>query len=394
MSWPLDTSAAGSASAWFVNSEARKWTCSSDMSSVRAFHSNLKGYTPTPLTEVCSLAEELDVSRLFVKDESARFDLGAFKILGASWAVFCSISARCGYTGEPSLEQLAEWIDPRERLTLVTASDGNHGRAVARLAMQLGLSAEIYVPAVVPDAVVELIRAESAVVVLVDGPYDQAVMRARAHVESESYTLLIQDTSWLGYEDIPQLVVDGYSTLFGEIDEQLSTLGIDHLELVTVPAGVGSLAQAAVAHYRSGLLSPGLMTVEPDTASGLLASLALGRLHSVETGYTVMNGLNCGSPSPLAWPCLANGLDAAIAIDDKSALVAMEDLRFVGLDAGPSGAAAFAGTRRALTGYGSARRRNELGVDADSNIVLISTEGASAKRLSGCSPTGDAEFGA
>jgi diaminopropionate ammonia-lyase len=395
---------------WYAR-DARGWTCEAPDDDAAAFHRALPGYAPTPLVEAPALALELGVGRLFVKDESARFDLRAFKYLGASWAGFRAVAARTGYTGPATLEGLRSFLalavpggDAGRRfgaLTLITATDGNHGRAVARTARLLGLPARVYVPKGVPDVVIDRINAEGALLTVIDADYDGAVMAARADAEagaeavagaaggdapSSGGGMLIQDTAWDGYELVPSWIVAGYETLFAEIDAQLAAAGAApfggaRAGLISVPVGVGSLAQAAVAHYRrSGLPRaerPLLLSVEPDTAACMLRSLADGALASVPTAATVMNGLNCGTPSSIAWPYLRDGLDAAIAVTDADAREAVAALSSAGVTAGPSGAAGFAGLRAALTGAGASSRRRDLGLDAGSPpvIVCLSTEG-------------------
>jgi len=397
--------------AWYAR-DARGWTCEAPDDYAGAFHRALPGYGPTPLVEAPALAAELGVGRLFVKDESARFDLRAFKYLGASWAGFRAVAARTGYTGPATLEGLRSFLalavpggDAGHRvgaLTLVTATDGNHGRAVARTARLLGLPARVYVPKGVPDVVIDRINAEGALLTVIDADYDGAVMAARADAQSQAGEaagdgaaggdaatsgggVLIQDTAWDGYELVPSWIVAGYETLFAEIDAQLAAAGAPfggaRPGLISVPVGVGSLAQAAVAHYRrSGLPRderPLLLSVEPDTAACVLRSLADGGLASVPTAATVMNGLNCGTPSSIAWPYLRDGLDAAIAVTDADAREAVAALSSAGVTAGPSGAAGFAGLRAALTGAGASSRRRDLGLDAGGPpvIVCLSTEG-------------------
>jgi diaminopropionate ammonia-lyase len=381
---------------WYAR-DARGWTCEAPDDGAAAFHRGLPGYAPTPLVEAPALAAELGVARLFVKDESARFDLRAFKYLGASWAGFRAVSARTGYTGPASLDGLRSYLaSPGAAadgaLTLITATDGNHGRAVARTARLLGLPARVYVPKGVPDVVIDRINAEGALLTVVDADYDGAVMAARADAEADAPPgggaggMLIQDTAWDGYEQVPSWIVAGYETLFAEIDAQLAAAGAAGFGgagagLISVPVGVGSLAQAAVAHYRnSGLPRQGrplLLSVEPDTAACVLRSLADGAHGSVPTAATVMNGLNCGTPSSIAWPYLRYGLDAAIAVTDVDALEAVAALSSAGVAAGPSGAAGFAGLRAALTGPGSASRRRDLdlGAGGPSVVVCLSTEG-------------------
>jgi diaminopropionate ammonia-lyase len=390
---------------WYAR-DARGWTCEPPDGAAAEFHRALPGYAPTPLVEAPGLAAEIGVGRLFVKDESARFDLRAFKFLGASWAGFRAVAARTGYAGPATLGALRAHLDlaadsnrggggPTEAnaLALVTATDGNHGRAVARTARLLGLPARVYLPKAVPDVVIGRINAEGAVITIVDGDYDGAVAEARADAEGRGAdaggwgadALLIQDTAWPGYEQVPGWIVAGYETLFTELDAQLAASGVDGADLVSVPVGVGSLAQAALAHYRSRLAAARsrtrLLSVEPDTAACVLRSLAGGALVSVATDTTVMNGLNCGTPSSIAWPYLRDGLDAAIAVTDGEARDAIAALSSAGVQAGPSGAAALAGLRGALTGQGATSHRRDVGLDSDEPgddgaiVVCISTEG-------------------
>lgn len=375
---------------WFAR-DARGWTCEPPDGAAAAFHRRLPGYAATPLAEAPGLAAELGVGRLFVKDESARFDLRAFKFLGASWAGFRAVAARTGYAGPAALSELQAHLREGETaggdadLALVTATDGNHGRAVARTARLLGLPARVYLPKVAPDVVIDRISAEGARITVVDADYDGAVLAAQSDADSASGGLLIQDTAWTGYEEVPAWIVDGYETLFAEIDAQLFAAGVSAVDLVSVQVGVGSLAQATVAHYRSSALPasarPRLLSVEPDTAACLLRSLADDALVPVPTNGTVMNGLDCGTPSSLAWPYLRAGLDAAIAVTDDEAREAIADLTTAGIPAGPSGAAGFAGLRAALTGPNAAARRHDLGLGLDDGgdsrpvVVCICTEG-------------------
>jgi diaminopropionate ammonia-lyase len=336
---------------------------------------------------VPAIAAELGVGRVFVKDESARMSLAAFKVLGASWAVHQVLSRR----------------DAAGPVTLMAATDGNHGRALAWMARLLGQRAHVFVPSGVHATAVAAIAAEGAQVTEITGTYDDAV-RIAAKAAREPDAELVQDAGWPGYEEIPGWIVDGYSTLFAEVDEQLvaagtagvagaagtaetaetagasGTAGTGGPALVAIPAGVGSLAQAAVIHYRSrpGSGAPSLLTVEPGSAAGVLASLVRGELGTVATGATIMSGLNCGTPSRLAWPYLRDGLDAAVAVANSEAAVAARDLAGYGIPAGPCGGAALAGVRAALTGAGAQQRRAALALDSGGTVVLLSTEGSAA----------------
>ncbi|OKI49539.1 diaminopropionate ammonia-lyase [Micromonospora sp. CB01531] len=351
---------------WLAPPGARAWRCTPAPAEVRNFHTTLPDYSPTPLTELPPLAAELGVSRVFVKDESCRLGLPAFKALGSSWAVHRVLSARTVSGDEP--------------VTLVTATDGNHGRAVARTARLLGHHAHAFVPQGVHPQAVAAIVAEQAEVTEVAGPYDEAV-RLAAEAAAAPAAVLVQDTAWPGYEQIPGWIVEGYSTLCVEIDEQLTAEGIvAGPDLVAVPVGVGSLAQAVITHYRSrpSGRAPALLSVEPAAAACVLESLTHGAPVSVTTGATAMAGLNCGTPSSIAWPYLHSGLDAAVAIPDPDSARAALDLAALGVYAGPCGAAALAGLRAALTGVGAGERRTALGLDSASVVVLLSTEGPTA----------------
>ncbi|TDE25343.1 pyridoxal-phosphate dependent enzyme [Actinomadura sp. 6K520] len=357
----------------FARPPARAWTCPPAPGDVASFHRGLPGYAPTPLVELPSLAAELGVGRLFVKDESARLGLPAFKILGASWGVHRALRDHYGLPPGAPLGRPRDVAGPPVRL--VTATDGNHGRAVAAMARLLGLAADVLVPrGGVHPAAVAAIKEEGAGVTEVPAPYDEAVRVAADVAASDPSAVLVQDTAWPGYERVPQWIVDGYSTLFTEMDDQLASAGAAPAGLVAVPAGVGSLLQAAVTHYRSGRSAPTLLCVEPEAAPCVLTSLHHDRPVTVETGTTTMAGLNCATPSSLAWPYLRAGVDAAVAVTDADAAQAAHDLISLGVPAGPCGAASLAGARAAL----ASQHRSALAPEHADTIVLLSTEGTTA----------------
>ncbi len=302
---------------WFSRPAARDWVVASAASGARAFHRGLPDYAPTPLVSVPDLAAELGVGAFLVKDESSRLGLPAFKVLGASWAVARVVGGLTGSaTDLPSLRRAAAG----SRLRLVTATDGNHGRAVAHMAALLGLGATVFVPDVMSPAAAAAIEGEGADVVRTTTDYDGAVIAAAAFASERSDRELVQDTAWPGYEQVPAWIVEGYDTMLEEVDEQLGAAP----DLVAVPVGVGSLAQAVVSHYRrSGSPHPAVLSVEPDSAACVLASLVAGAPVTVATRETVMAGLNCGTVSTSAWPVLHAGCDAAVAVTDAEALRAV-----------------------------------------------------------------------
>jgi hypothetical protein len=248
---------------WFVNPNARDWTCPAPPPEAARFHAGLSGYSPTPLTELPSLAQEWGVRRVVIKDESSRLGLPAFKALGVSYAIYRVVCEHAGEVVTPAtFDTLRAVISQLPPLELVTATDGNHGRALARFARLLGIPARVFVPLGVGVRTIEAIRAEQATVTVLDVDYDTAVRCAAGEADSRQEAVLVQDTAWPGYEVVPQWIVDGYSTLLAEIDAQL---GDTSAALVVIPMGVGSLAQAVVTHYRSrGTGQPtALLGVEP-----------------------------------------------------------------------------------------------------------------------------------
>ena len=363
----------------FTHSGAREWTAPERIASARAFHRTLDGYRMSPLVEVPAVAAELGVGRVFVKDESQRLGLPAFKILGASWAVARALALRFGVGLEAvSLEALRESVGDAS-VTLVTATDGNHGRAVAHMARLLGIPARVYTPKGVSQAARAGIRSEGAELIECDAEYDDVVFTAAASVADQDSDLLIQDTSWPGYDQVPRWIVEGYTTLFSEIDEQLAALDAAP-DIVFVPTGVGSLIQAAIEYYRGVSPSrPAIVCVEPTAAACVLASLHAGELRSVDTSTgSIMTGLCTGTTSRIAWPALRDGLDAAVAVEDPSVRDAVAELTELGRDVGPCGASALVGARAV---FSDADVRGRLGLAEDAVVVLLSTEGLAANPL-------------
>ena len=301
------------------------------------FHRSMPGYRPSPIAEAPGVAARLGLERLVLKLEVERFGLPAFKLLGASWATCRALSARAG-RAEPAatFAELREVAAAQPEVRLVTATDGNHGRAVARMAALLGLRARILMPAGTAAARVEAIAGEGAEVEIVDGSYDDAV-RLAADAADER-TLVISDTSWPGYEDVPGWAADGYATIFEELAEQLPEVP----PLVVVQIGVGALASATV----RALAAPGriLVGVEPADAACALAAVRDGSPVLVEGPHrSIMAGLNCGLASRVALPDMASGISAFCAIDDRAAESAVRLLHADGLACGETGASGVAG---------------------------------------------------
>ncbi|HEX6443683.1 MAG TPA: diaminopropionate ammonia-lyase [Streptosporangiales bacterium] len=338
-------------------------------------HRRLPHYAPTPLVDAVALARELGVGRLWVKDESSRLGLPSFKILGASYATYRMLAERLGGIddGWRDIDDLRKAVSPLRPFTLAAATDGNHGRAVARMARLLDFGARIYVPNGTTTARIEAIEGEGATVEVVDGDYDAAVRRSAA--DEGERCAVVSDTSWPGYERVPGWVIDGYATVFAEVDETLAERGDGPPTLVVIPVGVGALAAATIRHYRTGNgAAPRILGVEPEDAACVQASLRAGELATVPGPHrSIMAGLNCGTPSRIAWPSLRRGLDAVVAIDDDAARDAMRALATVGVVSGETGAAALGGLRKVLADQGL-RAGWRLG--EDSRVLVLSTEGA------------------
>jgi diaminopropionate ammonia-lyase len=346
---------------------------------VHAFHRRLPGYAPTPVHDMPALAEAAGVARMLVKDESSRMALPAFKILGASWAtyrVLCDRLAGAGVEGEPLWDTLPDLAAMVARvlgpLRLVAATDGNHGRAVARMAKLLGLSATILVPDGTAPARIGGIAAEGAEVTVVPGTYDDAVAESAALAGGGN--LVISDTSWPGYEDPPRRVIEGYATIFAELEEQLAALDAAVPDLVMVPLGVGALGAAAASCLRAGLEpgdGPMLVGVEPDSAACVAEGVRAGHVVEVPGPHrSIMAGLNCGVASMLALPTVAAGFDAFVTIDDDRCRAAIRSLASAGLDVGETGAAALGGLMALRAEHGA-----ELPIPSEVVVLLLATEG-------------------
>ncbi|TIC90681.1 Diaminopropionate ammonia-lyase [Colletotrichum higginsianum] len=336
----------------------------------QAFHQQLPSFATTPLVSLDEVARELGVRAVFLKDESNRLGLPSFKILGASWGTYRAVTAHLGLPADTPLEQVAE-AARNNSVSLYAATEGNHGRAVAAMARILGVPAHIHIPSTVSDDAVTRIASEGAhvVVVVSDAHYDEAVAEAARAAASVPGGLLIQDNAFEGYEQIPAWIVEGYSTLVLEAEQQVAERGLKP-SLLVAPVGVGSLAHAVVSHCKSGGRDCAVLAVEPDTAPCLWTSLTAGRPVSVHTSRTIMEGLNCGTVSLTAFDDLRAGVDASATVSDFEAHEAVQYLGTKGVDSGPCGGATVAALRRLAQ---VTPRPGFLSKDAV--VVLLNTEG-------------------
>lgn len=337
------------------------------------FHRTLPGYAVTPLHDCPSLAECLGVGRVLVKDESSRLGLPSFKILGASWATVAAIREHWLPDVPPSLPALRDSLAGSGR-ALIAATDGNHGRGVARMAKLLGLACRILVPEGTAQARIDAIASEGATVEVVDGTYDDAIAASAALAGPDA--VVVSDTSWPGYEDTPRAVVAGYSTMFHEIDDQLRDRDLPAPTFVVLQSGVGSFAAAGVRHYRGDpAATTRVVVVEPNDANCLMAAAVTGRLTLVPGPHrSSMAGLNCGLPSELVWPILRAGVEAYVGIDDRDAYDGMRSLAGLGIVAGESGAAGVGALLAAAARDAGPGRT--FGLGPDDCVLVVNTEGA------------------
>ncbi|MGH7522984.1 MAG: diaminopropionate ammonia-lyase [Gemmatimonadales bacterium] len=331
------------------------------------FHHSTAAYTATPLRRLPGLATKLHVGDVLLKDESHRFGLNAFKILGASFAI---------HRWTATHDVVADAV-------FTTATDGNHGRAVAWMARQLGFRAVIYMPAHSVPARVAAIQNEGARVILVEEGYDVAVQRALEAARDHRW-IVIQDTATDGYRDVPELIAAGYWTTARELEPAIHPPERPGVDVVMLHAGVGTWAAAVAQYYwhRYGAQRPRLVVVEPVEAACLLDSVEVGHPASATGSLrTIMAGLNCGLPSTTAFDALRQSVDAFIAIPDLWAERAMKRLATpVGTDptivSGESGAAGVAGLMALIQDPALDQVRRHVGLDGGSRVLAWSTEGA------------------
>jgi diaminopropionate ammonia-lyase len=361
---------------YFINPAARSVSAypalfgDEEYASVNAFHQKRPHLRPTPLRPLRTLAAEIGVGDVLVKDESARFGLNSFKVLGVSYAV----------------DSLLSGGRLNKRSVLACATEGNHGRAVAHAARENELQAKIYVSGDTAAARIEALKGEGAQVVIVKGNYDEAVKRCAEDAQHQGWTI-VSDTSWPGYEEIPRLIMAGYTRLLSEAEQQWQRESPP--DVVLVQGGVGGLACAVVSwlNHRYGLRRPFVVVCEPATAACLLESARAGTPVSIDGPFnTIMAGLRCGVVSPLAWPSISGIADAFVAIDDEPCASAMRKLSAPAGDdpmivAGAAGACGLAGLLAILQDESFHPLREASGLGKQSRVLVINTEGATDPEL-------------
>lgn len=334
-----------------------------DYDDVARFFETRVRAAPTPLVRLRSLPARLGVADIYVKNESERFGMNAFKIVGVAYAVDRLLA---GPARSPKI--------------LACATEGNHGRAVARTARDRELRARVYMRRSAQEQRVAAVAAEGADVVLVDGSYDDAVRRMAHDAASSPDVQIVSDTAWPGYEEIPRAIMAGYTWIMSEAARQWGAPP----DVVVVQAGVGGLAAAVaswLADNRGGAASPRrpyLICAEPTEAACVTASLAAGRRVALVAGATAMAGLRCGEMSSIAFPVLASRVDASVLVDDAAAEETVSRLadNERSISAGPSGACGLAALTWWLADSTCEDGRRDADVAPGSRAFVINTEGA------------------
>ena len=353
----------------------------------RRFHRQIPGYSMSPLRALPRLAQMMGVGGIWVKDEAVRLELNSFKVLGGSFAIYRFIQERLGLADQDMSHAYLISDEVKKKLgpiTFASATDGNHGRGIAWASKQLGHSCVIYVHAETSRRRIDAIKSYGATVKVIDGTYDDAVRQIVIDGKKNGWEI-ISDTSWEGYTTVPGWIMQGYTTMMSEIQEQFSGQGITKPTHLFVQAGVGALAASVIGFYHSlfGEAAPISVVVEPETAACLFATAAAddGKLHQVGGDLdTIMAGLACGEPSPIAWEILKDTADAFVAVPDY---IAAKGMRIYAtplagdpfIVSGESGAVTLGALVAILKENGVDDLRESLKLDENSQVLFINTEG-------------------
>ncbi|WP_077611814.1 diaminopropionate ammonia-lyase [Clostridium sp. Marseille-P2415] len=354
----------------------------------RSFHESFPQYSRTPLAKLDHMADHLGLGQVYVKDESYRFGLNAFKVLGGSFAIAKYIAKQIGRDVSELPYSVLTSDALREEFgqaTFFTATDGNHGRGVAWAAGKLGQKAVVYMPKGSTMTRFHNIRAEGADVTIEEVNYDECVRMAADAASKTKNGVVVQDTAWDGYEEIPAWIMQGYGTMAMEADEQLEEYGCDRPTHVFIQAGVGSLAGAVQGYFANRYPEnpPKVVVVEADVAACLYkgAKAGDGKIRIVDGDMqTIMAGLACGEPNTISWDILKNHADAFVSAPDWAAALGMRMLAApvkgdTPVTSGESGAAPF-GVLACIMKLDEYRElREHLGLHEDSKVLLFSTEG-------------------
>ncbi len=359
-----------------------------EIEKARTFHESFPQYSETPLAKLDNMAQYLGVGEVYVKDESYRFGLNAFKVLGGSFAMARYIAKETGRDVSELPYSVLTSDKLREEFgqaTFFTATDGNHGRGVAWAANKLRQKAVVHMPIGTTQTRLENIRKEGAQVDITDMNYDDCVRLAAKEAAETPRGVVVQDTAWDGYEEIPSWIMQGYGTMALEASRQLKKYGCDRPTHVFVQAGVGSLAGAVVGYFTNLYPDnpPTFVVVEAEAAACLYKGAVAGdgAIRIVDGDMqTIMAGLACGEPNTISWDILKNHVKVFIAAPDWVAAKGMRMLSApikgdVQVTSGESGAAPFGALAAMMTMDEYSDLKNAIGLNSDSKVLLFSTEG-------------------
>ncbi|WP_434304919.1 diaminopropionate ammonia-lyase [Clostridium botulinum] len=358
-----------------------------EIKKARDFHQSFPQFTKTPLVNLDNLAKHLGVAGVYVKDESYRFGLNAFKVLGGSFSMGKYLAKRLGKDiSELSYEKLTS-EQARKKLgdiTFITATDGNHGRGVAWTATQLNQKSIVYMPKGSSLTRLENIRKEGAKASITEFNYDDAVRLAASEAKENGW-VMVQDTAWEGYEEIPTWIMQGYGTMASEALEQLRELNVEKPTHIFVQAGVGSLAGAVQGYFASVFRDecPITVIVEADEADCLYRSAVAedGKPRAVTGDMpTIMAGLACGEANTIGWEVLKSYSSTFVSCPDW---VSANGMRMLGnpikedkkIISGESGAVTSGLLNAIMTNDDMKELREQLKLDENSRVLLFSTEG-------------------
>ena len=355
---------------------------------VKAFHESFPQYQKTPLANLTNMATKLGLKQVCVKDESYRFGLNAFKVLGGSYAIAHYIADEVGKDISEVPYNVLTSDALREEFgqgTFFTATDGNHGRGVAWASNILQQKCVVYMPKGTTQTRLDHVLRENAKASIEELNYDDCVRKAAAEAEQTKHGVIIQDTAWEGYEKIPTWIMQGYGTMALEADEQMSATGCVQPTHIFVQAGVGSLAGAVQGYFANRYPDnePKVVVVEAAIAACLYKSAMAGDGEPQMVGgdmLTLMNGLACGEPSTIAWDILRNHVDTFVSCPDW---VSAKGMRLLAapikgdtpVTGGESGAVTMGLLYTIMTDDKYKDLKEHLGLDENSCVLLFATEG-------------------
>ena len=360
----------------------------SNVAKARFFHSTFPQYSVTPLDRLDGMAQYLGLAGLCVKNESFRFGLNAFKVLGGSFAMGRYIAQQMGRdVGEMTYEYLTSPAFREEfgQATFFTATDGNHGRGVAWAANKLGQKAVVHMSKGSSQSRFDNIAKEGAKVTIEEVNYDDCVRIAAAEAAETEHGVVVQDTAWEGYEEIPAWIMQGYGTMANEAADQLRQVSVNHPTHVFVQAGVGSLAGAVVGYFTNLYPNdpPKFVVMEARAADCLYQGAVAGDGDPRIVGgdlQTIMAGLACGEPNIISWDILRNHVSAFVSCPDWVSAKGMRmlsapvkgDPRVI---SGESGAVGMGLLSTIMQDEDYKELREYLELDQSSQVLMFSTEG-------------------